>query len=242
MQSISLHPSAASNEPPDLTLEVARLESALAERQSELATLREELHAFKVRYTQIVGGRLSELEDIEQAIKQAETHVLGVDAAADEDEMRAGAVSGAFESGAVPTGTALRKLFWSVAKVFHPDHALDDEEARRRHTIMAEASRAYREGDAESLHSLLGDENLHFYCAGGQNEDHAEDLATRLINLKEELRTVEFGLKRIKQDGVYRIKVPADEEAKQGRDALAAMAERTDRQIVKARRRLAHLS
>jgi len=56
------------------------------------------------------------------------------------------------------------------------------------------------------------------------------------------LRTVEFGLKRIKQDGVYRIKVPADEEAKQGRDALAAMAERTDRQIVKARRRLAHLS
>ncbi|MFN2456524.1 MAG: hypothetical protein ABR577_20225, partial [Pyrinomonadaceae bacterium] len=66
----------------------------------------------------------------------------------------------------LPVKTALRKLFWSVARMFHPDHAADEKEARRRHTIMAEASRAYRDGDIESLHTLLGDEQLQFFCVG----------------------------------------------------------------------------
>jgi hypothetical protein len=60
--------------------------------------------------------------------------------------------------------------------------------------------------------------------------------------LKEELRTVEFGIKRTRQDGLYRLKLAADEEAAAGRDALAQQAERLDRQIVKARHRLANLT
>ena len=108
---------------------------------------------------------------------------------------------------------------------------------------MAEASRAYREGDAESLNTLLGDEELQFYCASARGEADGEpDAATRLFNLKEELRTVEFGIKRIRQDSLYQIKLRAEEEAARGRDTLAETAERTRRQIAKARRRLEHLS
>jgi hypothetical protein len=171
-----------------------------------------------------------------------EARLLGLETEAASEEAGAPDVETAHALNGVPVKKALRKLFWSVARLFHPDYAADALEAERRHTIMAEASRAYREGDIESLHTLLGDEELQFYCAGANNVDDPEDLAARIVRLKEELRTVEFGLKRVRQDGMYRIKLKADEEAAQGRDALAAMAARVGRQIAKARHRLEHLS
>ncbi|MEJ7576381.1 MAG: hypothetical protein WKF74_05205 [Pyrinomonadaceae bacterium] len=81
-----------------------------------------------------------------------------------------------------------------------------------------------------------------FYCAGTHagGDNDPEDLADKLVSLKEELRTVEFGTKRIKLDSLYRLKFSVDEEARQGRDALAEMEERIKRRIVKARRRLEH--
>lgn len=244
MQSLSLHSSTAREEPFDLAAEVARLESLLSARQAELTALQEELHAFKVRYTEIVGSRLAELAEIEQAIKQAEARQLDPerDAEADEGIGEGDGVANAHGAEKSPVGNSLRKLFWSVAKLFHPDHAADETEARRRHHIMAEASRAYREGDAESLHTLLGDEDLQFYCTRVQADDEPENLQDKLISLKEELRTVEFGFKRLTQDGLYRIKQAAEEEAAHGRDALAEEAKRIGRQIAKARHRLTNLT
>jgi hypothetical protein len=107
---------------------------------------------------------------------------------------------------------------------------------------MSEASRAYREGDVESLNTLLGDEQLQFFCASQGADDPEEDLTGRLLRLKGELSTVEFGIKRIRQDGLYRLKLKIDEDAEDGRDALVAMAENIERQITKARRRLEHLA
>ncbi len=241
MQNLTLHPSAARSAPLNLEAEIARLETLLAERRVELSTLREELHDFKARYTQIVGGCLAELEEVEREIGEAEARVIGV--RANDQEEDAGTPNNARPSTTTTLGkTPLRTLFWSIARLFHPDHAADEGEARRRHTIMAEASRAYREGDIESLHTLLGDEELQSYCATAKDNDDPEDLAARLLNIKEELRTVEFGLKRIRRDGIYRLKLKVDEEARQGRDALAEMTERIRRQIVKARRRLEHIS
>jgi hypothetical protein len=241
MQSLSLHSSAERNAPHDLASDISRLEELLDHRRAELTSLQEEFRAFKARYTQVVGSRLAELAEVEQAIKEAETRLLGVEEE-EEEETKASDFYGEQASSAPPFRGSLRKLFWSVARVFHPDHAADEREARRRHTIMAEASRAYREGDVESLHTLLGDEGLQSFCANAQGEDEEDDLAGRLLSLKEELRTIEFGIKRIKQDSMYRTMLSVAEEARQGRDALAAMAERTGRQIVKAHHRLQNLT
>ena len=238
MSRLSLHPSAAN--PPSVEEEVARVESLLAERSAELAALREEFREFKVRYTQVVGSRLAELSEVEAEIGEAERRLLGEDEPGAEDAGGEGAEAPPART--APAGKGLRKLFWSVARLFHPDHAADDAEARRRHAVMAEASRAYREGDVESLHALLGDEELQLYCATAHGHEAADDLAAKLVRLKEELLTIEFGLKRIRQDALYRLKLKADEEARHGRDALAQMAESVTRQIAKARRRLAHLS
>ena len=238
MHSLILQP-AAGRTPADPAAEAARLEALLAERRAELAALQEELREFKARYARAVGGRVSELAEIERAIRAAESRLLGV-----EPEEEEGEGAGFYEAQAedVQVRKALRRLFWSVAKVFHPDHASDEREARRRHSVMAEASRAYREGDVESLHTLLGDDALQSYCAAGHARDEEEDLQARVVRLELELRTVEFGIKRARQDALYKLKLQTEEEAAQGRDPLAATAERLDRRIVKARRRLEHLS
>lgn len=232
MQNLSLQPISRAE---DLAAEIARIERLLDERRRELASLQEEMRAFRTLYTRIIGSRLAELSEIEQAIREAERRLLG---ASDDGEDEATSDPPEAQP---ETSMSLRKIFWTIAKMFHPDHAANPQEAARRHSIMAEASRAYREGDVESLHSLLADERLQSYCASARRNE-ADDPKSRLLDLKEELITIEFGIKRIKGDALYRIKLKVDDAARQGRDALAEMAEDLERQIAKARRRLAHLS
>ncbi|HKG12231.1 MAG TPA: hypothetical protein VKB12_02800 [Pyrinomonadaceae bacterium] len=237
MHGLDLHKSSAARGAVDPAAEVLRLEALLEERSAELSALQEEFRAFKSRYAEVVGGPLAELAEVEQEMRQAEARMLGLDSDAGEAEP-----SHFFDSPAAPGKTGLRKLFWSVARMFHPDHASDEDEARRRHTIMAEASRAYRDGDVESLSTLLGDEQLQSYCASSSRGDEPETAAARLLNLKEELVTIEFGLKRLRQDRLYHLMLSSAEESRQGRDQLAQMADSVRRKIVKARNRLAHIS
>lgn len=221
--------------------EAARLEELVAERKAQLGALQERFRDFKARYARVVGSRLAELSEVEAEIRAAEARRLGLEEdEGDADEDRAASF---YEPTTAPAGkSSLRKLFWSVARLFHPDHAADEREAERRHSIMAEASRAYRDGDVDSLHTLLGDEQLQFYCASASQDDEPADLASRVLNLKEELRTADFGIKRIHQDRLYHLMLKSESEAAEGRDALASMAESITRQIAKARRRLEHLS
>lgn len=240
MQSLTHTPAAPGADP---AAEAERLAAELDARNAELTASQERLRAFKARYAQTVGALLSELSEVEAEIRKAEARLAGL--AEDEPDAEAGGESSDFYARSSSQGgkAGLRKLFWSVARLFHPDHASDGEEARRRHSIMAEASRAYEEGDVDSLHTLLGDEQLQFYCASAsRDDDYGEDPATRLLNLKEELRTTEFGIKRVRQDRLYQLMLRDEEEAREGRDVLAQMAQEITRKIRKARNRLAHLS
>ncbi|HEX8500358.1 MAG TPA: hypothetical protein VF659_07205 [Pyrinomonadaceae bacterium] len=241
MSSLHLQTSPPGAGAPDPAAEAERVAALLGERRAELSALQEEFREFKERYARAVGGRLAELAEVEAEIRRAEARLAGL------EEGEGGAEEGTPDfygtaPSAAPAKSGLRKLFWSVARMFHPDHAADEEEARRRHQIMAEASRAYRDGDVESLSTLLDDEQLQSYCATAAREDEPEDAAARLLHLKEELITIEFGLKRLRQDRLYHLMLKAAEEAREGRDALAQMADTVTRKIAKARNRLAHLS
>jgi hypothetical protein len=244
MQSLSLHETAARRAPADLEQEISELDDLLEKRRAELVALQEEFREFKARYTEVVGSRLAELTEVERSIKEAEARLFNLETEDEDDATGSTAAADEAKPHASASGkTALRKLFWSVARLFHPDHAADETEAKRRHEIMAEASRAYQAGDVESLSTMLGDEQLQFFCtAQGAADDGEEDLTNRLLRLKGELSTIEFGIRRIRQDGLYRLKLKTDEDARQGRDALSLMAENINRQITQARHRLEHLS
>ncbi len=242
MHSVQLQTSVRREGAPDPALEVERVAALVEERGAELKALQEELREFKARYARTVGARLTELAEVEAEIRRAEARLAGLEE--EEGETDAEGRPDFYDAApsAAPAKGGLRKLFWSVARMFHPDHAADEQEARRRHAVMAEASRAYRDGDVESLSALLGDEQLQSYCASSARDDEPEDAAARLLRLREELVTVEFGIKRLKQDRLYHLMLKAEAEAHEGRDALAQMAESVTRKIAKARNRLAHLS
>lgn len=238
MHGLTQHTTAVKNERAEMAAELLRLERELEERGRELAALQDELREFKARYARTVGSRLAELADVEREIRRAETRLLGLEEGEDEAEEEAAEESSGRAERRQTFKSSMRKLFWSVAQVFHPDRAADEDEARRRHSIMVEASRAYNEGDAESLEALLGDEALRSHCATAR--DDREDLSGRLSHLREELLTVEFGLKRTRQDSLYQLMLRVEDEARHGRDALAAESQRIERLITKARRRLEH--
>jgi hypothetical protein len=235
MSGLTLHPAAARTEPYDLQAEIERTEVLLEERRVELSTLQLEFRDFRTLYTRVVGGPLAELAELESAIREAEKRVLGIESFDDACGPEAQQLP------SKPAKTSLRKLFWSVARMFHPDHATDENEARRRHAVMTEANRAYREGDFDSLQTLLGDEELQLFCTSSHVKEE-ESLSERLWSLKDELRTIEFGIRRIKQDALYRVKISADEQATLGKDVLRDTAESIRRKILKARRRLEHFS
>ena len=167
---------------PDAAAEAERLAALLEERRAELSALQEEFREFKERYARTVGGRLAELAGVEAEIRRAEARFAGLEEDVEEEGDDRPDFEGTAPS-AAPGKSGLRKLFWSVARMFHPDHAADEEEARRRHQIMAEASRAYRDGDVESLSTLLDDEQLQSYCASGAREEVPEDAAARLVRV-----------------------------------------------------------
>ncbi|HEX8097823.1 MAG TPA: hypothetical protein VF507_07290, partial [Pyrinomonadaceae bacterium] len=120
MQSVTLHPTANAKEPPDPAREAARLSALLAERRAELTALQDGLRDFKARYASTVGSRLAELSELERAIRAAEARTLGVEHADEPDE---DAAAGPAAHASVAIKASLKNLFWSVAKLFHPDHA-----------------------------------------------------------------------------------------------------------------------
>ncbi len=220
--------------------ELLRLENTLSARREELATLQDEMRLFRERYVEIVGERLAELAEVERQIAAIEKL-----ASPDTDETQAAdEVEDDFFSLKTPKeNSSVRKLFWSIAKLFHPDFAGDDSDEReRRHAIMAEASCAYQDGDAERLTALLSDDAFLSSCVSTSGE--AEDemtLARRLSRVREQLGTVEYGIRRTKQDGFYQMKIRVDNDAARGRDALAEMAARINKNIFQARLKLDQL-
>lgn len=181
-----------------LNQELNELGEQLRLRREELAKIEIEWSEFRTRYMQTVGSRYAELEEVERLIAES-PGAEAVEETAEEQE----AESSAFEPQAPVEGTfqpirQMRKLFWRVAKMFHPDLAAGDEaERQRRHALMSEANQAYAEGDAERLTSLLEDEQSNVERNVEPQSERLIALRTEIAQRGRELRQVEDEIKRI---------------------------------------------
>lgn len=147
---------------------LAALESQLAERELELATLRAELGAFERRYLGIVGLRYAQLDKLEaeiaeyfarqkpddpefqQRARQARTQA--------QESREAGGEAESFDNiEPFAPSESLKKLYHDIARRMHPDMADDPDEKKRRDRIMAEATNAYERGDEARLHEILSE-------------------------------------------------------------------------------------
>jgi hypothetical protein len=222
-----------------LRARVAELEATLAACVAEIDRIESGLAAFKIRYRQHVGLLHEELDELEQAIDEAERGELAKQVAAGARE--AGVSSGRSRSEPQPryTSDRVRKLFRDVAKAIHPDLARDDHAWQRRHSLMVEANRAYALGDEERLRSIL-----HAWQRSPDAVRGTDDAATRLrlarriAQMDEQLVAYAGALGELRDSPLWKLKTMVDDAAGRGRDLVGDMVRRLKRDITIARNRL----
>ncbi|MGH7889373.1 MAG: molecular chaperone DnaJ [Thermodesulfobacteriota bacterium] len=230
--------------------ELSALETELAQRELDLATLQAELRAFENLYLRIVGVRYAELDEIEAQIAEALARLNPKDSNAQEQgaEARAQAKESAEATGNIKEqeepikfrpSENLKKLYWEVAKRIHPDLATDEEERIRRQQLMAEANRAYEEGDEERLKTILREweESPESVKGDGPGAELVR-VIRKIVQVEERLRNIEIEINQLKESDLYKLKTKVEEAEKEGRDLLAEMAEQLDEQIVDVRKLL----
>lgn len=230
-----------------------RLRNRLVIREEEITELRAQLEQFEARYTMEVGRLYAELDEIEAEIAEEEVKLNPEDEEirkrADDARKRAEESADALDEENWqactqkwnPT-TEARKAYYNLAKIIHPDLAVDKEERERRHGLMTRLNEAYSEGDQNLLNKLVEE------YRDSPDLVKGDSIGDELVRVIRQVHQVTRRLKELRDEHleielselhVLRGKVRAEQI--EGRNLLSQMAERTKTQIKKANRRLSNL-
>lgn len=227
--------------------EFATLEAELAEKELALATLATELKALESRYMRLVGARFAELDLLNARIAEvlAKQRPGDQDAKAAARTARERAEQTARETAEVkePDKTEafvpskeIQELYRKLAKKVHPDLAVDEEDRRRRTSIMAEVNRAYSEGDIDRLQAILRE------WEAGPEAIEGEGVAARLVRtirmiarVRDRLKEIESEMELLIQSDIHELRFRVEEAARDGRDLIEEMAGEVSKEISKAR-------
>ena len=233
--------------------ELAKLQAELAQRELDLITLQAELHVFEGKYLRTVGVRLAKLDEINAQIAEAEARLKPKDKKIQEQAARsraqahksAEAAGLAQEVGVekFKPSESLKKLYREVAKVIHPDLALDDEDRLLREKLMADANRAYEEGDEAKLRAILAEwESSPESVKGEGTAAELVRVIRKIAQVEQRLHAIEIEITQLKESDLYELKTKVERAEDKGRNLLDEMASQADEQIVLANKRLAAIT
>ena len=222
--------------------EVAGLERRVNERERDLLSITAQLQELQARYLSELGGLYAELHTLDEALAQAEIKAgLRVPDETESDHTDgAGAAGSAGCSSTRLPSSGLKAMFRDIARAVHPDAAPaahSDERTRyRRHSLMAEANRAYAERDEDRLRLILRawkmDEDAAM-CADPEAE--RARLRRRAAALTERLAALDADFDDLRGSAIARLKSRIDEARAQGWDLFAEMVRQIKREIDTAR-------
>jgi DnaJ-domain-containing protein 1 len=230
--------------------ELNELESKLAQRELDLATIRGELRGFEIQYLRIIGTRYAELDEIEAQIaeiqarlkpkdKKSQEHAEGARTKAQESAQAAERIQEQFKQGKFAPSESLKKLYREVAKTVHPDLANDEEDRARRQSFMAEANRAYQEGEGARLEAILHEWESSPESVKGDGVGAELIRMIRKINqVKERLNVIEAEIDQLGRSELYQMKIKVEEAESEGRDILGEMGTHLEEQIALAKQEL----
>jgi hypothetical protein len=225
------------------------LEAELADRELRSANLRAELGAFERQYLHFVGSRYAELDEYKAQIaerlvaeqpgnERAQQAARDARARADETKSAAGEKA-AQEPRAFKSSPEMKRLYREVAKRIHPDLTSDREDRAKRQQLMAEANRAYEQGDESRLAKILTEyEHSPEAVAGEGPGAELVRVIRRVSQARSRLAEIEAELQGLLRSDLYQLKSRVDEAEKGGRDVLKEMISKVDEQIALARQRL----
>jgi hypothetical protein len=229
--------------------ELNDLETELAQRELDLATLQIKLRNFEAKYLQIVGIRYAELDELRAQIAEAEfrlrpkdttlqDRVLKARAQAKESAQATKPIQELKERKFEPSET-LKKLYREVAKRVHPDLTADEKERALREQLMASANVAYEEGDEAKLRSIIDEwENSPESVKGEGISADLIRVTRKIAQIKKRLYIIETETIKLEKSDLYQLKIRVEQAENKGRDLLAEMASRLDKEITLAKKRL----
>lgn len=230
-----------------------KLESEIAQRELDLATLCGELRALEIQYLRIIGTRYAELDKIEAQIaeiqarlkpkdKKSQKHAEGARTKAQESAQAAEGIQEQFKQEKFAPSESLKKLYREVAKTVHPDLANDEEDRARRQSFMGEANRAYEEGNQARLEAILHEwESSPESIKGDGVGNELVRVIRKIKQVKERLNVIEAEIDQLERCKVYKMKIKVEKAESGGRDILEEMATHLDEQIALAKQELKKL-
>ena len=227
--------------------EVAALERRVAERERELAAIKTELQQLQVRYLSELGALYAELNSLDEAVAAAEIKAgLRVPDEPEAEEADDGAAESSGCSSSSAPSSALKAMFRDIARAVHPDAApsahVDERTRYRRHSLMAEANRAYAERDEDRLRLILRAWKLDEDAAAcADPEAERARLQRRAAALTERLAELDAAFDDLRSSAIARLKSRIDEARVQGWDLFAEMVRQIKREIATAEVKLRRL-
>jgi len=228
-----------------------RLKDKLAVREEAMTELRAELEQFEANYTMEVGRLYADLDEIEAQIAEEEVKLVPDD---EEIKKRAEELRKRAEESAAnaentancsfkskPTAEA-KKAYHNLAKIIHPDLALDAKEKEKRHALMAKLNDAYSAGDQNRLNKLVEDfRDSPDLIMGDSIGDQFVRAIRQIYQIKNRLKELREERLVAELSELYILREKVQAEMLEGRNLIKQMAERTKTYVKKAERRLANL-
>jgi hypothetical protein len=228
-----------------------RLKDRLASSEEEMADLRAELEQFEANYTMEVGRLYAELDEIEAQIAEEEVKLVPDDEEIKKraEELRRRAEESAADAEHWENCSAKRqptveakKAYHNLARIIHPDLALDAVEKEKRHGLMARLNDAYSAGDQNLLNKLVEDfRDSPDLVSGDSIGDELVRAIRQIAQIKNRLQELREEKLKAELSELFTLREKVNVEMLEGRNMLKQMAERTKTLILKAERRLLNL-
>lgn len=226
--------------------ELSVLQSQLADRELHLTNLRAELKAFEARYLRQVGVLYAELDEWNAKIAELvaedertkEAQSAATEARTQAAESHSAVHGRAAEARDFTPTVELRSVYREVAKRVHPDLATDDADRCNRERFMAEANRAYEQGDLDGMRRIL--EEYESCPESVKGEGVAADLVRVIRQVKQmrsRLAQIELEIASLIESDIAKLKAKVEAASAQGLDLLAEMANDVKSRIDAARLR-----
>lgn len=231
--------------------ELSELETDLADRELYLTTLHLELSTFERTYARIVGTRYAELDEVDAEIAELIANVspssLRAQDAATQARSKARESREVVENSLAIASVeispsnrqSLRSLYRELAKRIHPDLATDPADRLRRQQLMADANKAYEEGDEDRLRAIL--EEYEASPESVKGEGAAAELVRvirKISQVKRRLAQIDEEAAALTKSELFALKAKVDRATKDGRNLLEEIAQDLDSQIAMSRERL----
>ena len=129
----------------------------------------------------------------------------------------------------------IKKLFRKVAQRIHPDRARNEADRTWRTGLMAEANRAYRNGDAATLHEVLAVWEEGRAQTETAPKARSSAMEHQLDLLRRRLTQIQAELDRLLASRMYELLVATRQARRQNRDLLHEMSRKLDSDIANVR-------